>query len=84
MIIQTWKGPSMDHYQSRGKLVTNFQGYWSIQLFPENMATRNWSIRIFSEIHIDQWLPNFSEDSGLHRHRSIECSSLQTIVEVLC
>ena len=25
---------------------------------------------------MDQWLPNLSESSGLHRHRSIECSSL--------
>ena len=25
---------------------------------------------------MDQWLPNLSESSGLHRHGSVECSSL--------
>ena len=30
-----------------------------------------------SETHLDQWLPNLSESSGLHRHRSIECSFLK-------
>ena len=28
------------------------------------------------EIQMDQWLPNLCESSGLHRYRSIECSSL--------
>ena len=26
--------------------------------------------------YVDEWPPNRSESSGLHRHRSIECSSL--------
>ena len=53
-----------------------FQGHWPIQIFPEKTAPRDWSIRISPAIYIDQWLPNVSESSGLHRHRSIECSSL--------
>ena len=52
----------MDQCQSGGKLVTNFQRHWSIRIPPES--------------HMDQWLPNLSESSGLHWHRSIECSSL--------
>ena len=31
----------MDRYQSRGKLLTNFQGHWSIQISPENKAPRD-------------------------------------------
>ena len=32
---QLWEELSMDHCQSRGKLLTNSQGHWSIQIFPE-------------------------------------------------
>ena len=71
-----WEEPSMDQQQSRGKLLKNFQYHCSIQMFPENKAPKDWSIRISLEIHMDQWLPNLSESCGLHRHRSIECSSL--------
>ena len=68
--------PSMDQYQFRGKLLTNFQGHWSIQSSPENKEPRDWPIQISLEIHMDQWRPNLSESSGLHRHRSLDCSSL--------
>ena len=63
----------MDQYQSRGKHLTNFLGHWYMQIFPENEAQRDWSIL---DIHMDQWLPNLPESSGLHRYWSIECSSL--------
>ena len=43
---------------------------------PENKAPRDWSILISSEIHVDQWRPNLSESSGLHRYGSMECSSV--------
>ena len=66
----------MDQYQSWGQLLANFQRHWSIQIFPENKPPGDWSIQISPEIHMDQWLPNLPESSGLNRHRSIECSSL--------
>ena len=77
-VVRTWEEPAVEQYQSRGELLTNFQGHWSIQIFPENKAPRDWSIRISPEIHMDPWLQNLSESSGLHLHRSIECSSLRT------
>ena len=40
----------MDQHQSLGKLLTNFQGHWSMQLFPENKAPRDWSLRISLKI----------------------------------
>ena len=30
-----WEEPSLDQYQSRGKLLTNFQGHWSVLICPE-------------------------------------------------
>ena len=74
-----WEEPSMDQCRSQGKLSTNFQGLWSIQIFPENNAPTDWSIRISPEIHVEQWLPDLSDSAGLHRHRSIECSSMSTV-----
>ena len=67
----------MDQHQSREKLLANFKGHLSIRIF---LKTRQRAIGPYEfppEIHMDQWLPNLSESSGLHRHRSIECSSLQ-------
>ena len=29
-----WEEPSMDQYQRRGKLLTNFQRHWSMRIFP--------------------------------------------------
>ena len=75
-----WDEPSMDQCQPRGKLWTNFQGHWSRQIFPGSKAPRNWSIRISPEIHIDQWLRNLSESSGLHRYRSMKCSSVELML----
>ena len=71
--ISCWaaKEPSIDQYQSREKLLMNFQGHWSIQIVPENKAPRDLSIWISLEIHIDQWFPNLCESSGLHQYRSI-------------
>ena len=59
-----------------GKLLTNFQGHWSIRISVKTRQNRGWSIRISPEIHMDQWLSNLSESSGLHRYRSVGCSSL--------
>ena len=50
--------------------------------FPENKAPRDWSKGFSPEIHMDQWLPNLSESSGPHRHRSIDCSSLSGYLSV--
>ena len=61
---------------SRETFLTNFEGHWSLQIIIENKAPRHWSILISPEIHMDQWHPNLSESSGLHRHLSTECSSL--------
>ena len=49
------------------------------QTLSQNKAPRDWSIRISPETHMDQCLPNLSESSGLHQHRSIECSSLKLL-----
>ena len=38
--------------QSRGRLLTNFQGLWARLMSPQNKAPRDWSIRISSEIHM--------------------------------
>ena len=65
----------MDQYQSRGKPLTNFQRHWSIQILSESKAPRDWSTRVSPEIPLDQWLPDLFGSPGLHRHRSIECSS---------
>ena len=59
-------------YQSRGKPLTNLQRHWSIQSSLKTRQRGHWSIRISSEIHMDQWLPNLPESSGLHRYRSID------------
>ena len=64
----------MDQYQSRGKLLASFKDHWSIRISLKTRQRSYWSIRISPEIHMDQWLPNLSESSGLHRYRSIECS----------
>ena len=48
-----WEEPSMDPYQSQGKHLTNFQGHWSMQIFPESKAPRDWSMWISPEIHVD-------------------------------
>ena len=53
-----------------GPMPTNFHGHWSMQIFPENKAARDWSIWILAEIRMDQWLLK-SESSGLHRHQTI-------------
>ena len=55
---------------SSGKLLTNFQHHWSIQISLKTRQRGHWSIRISPEIHMDQCLPNLSESSGLHRYRS--------------
>ena len=61
--------------------VTNFHGHWSIQIVPAKKVSSDWSMRI-SLTFMDQCLSNLSESSCLHRHRSIECSSLPwTILE---
>ena len=57
---------------NQGKLLTNLQGHGSIHR--SSLKARHQAIG--PEIHMDQWLPNLSESSGLHRHRSIECFSL--------
>ena len=75
-----WEEPSMNQYQFRGKLFRNFKGHWSIRI---SLKTRQRGLGPFEflpEIHMDQWLPNLSESSGLHRHRSTECSSLSVFV----
>ena len=71
-----WEEPSMDQCQSSEKLLKNFQRHWSTRISLKTRQRGHWSIRISPEIHMDHWLPNLSESSGLHRHRSIECSSL--------
>ena len=57
-----WGGTSFGRYrdqcQSRGRLLTNFQGHWSIRSFPENKAPTDWSIGISLEIHMDHWPPD--------------------------
>ena len=65
----SWEEPSMDQRQSlvSRKLSTNFQRHRPILILPENKAPRDWSIRMSPEIHMDQWLPNLSESSGLLR-----------------
>ena len=75
--LRYWEEPSMDQSQSRGKLLMNLQGHWSMQIFPENKTPRDESIWISLEFHVRQWPPNLSESSGLNRYRSIECSSLR-------
>ena len=67
-----WEEPAMDQYQSRGEVLTNFQGHWSIWIFLKTGQRGHWSIRLSIEIHMDQWLPNLSESSGLYRYRSID------------
>ena len=47
-----------------------------IRVSPKSRQRGHQSIRISPEIHMDQWLLNLSESSGLHQYRSIECSSL--------
>ena len=71
-----WEELSMDQCQSRGELLTNFRGHWSIRTSLKTRQRGHWSIRSLLEIHMGQWLPNLSESFGLHWHRSIECSSL--------
>ena len=74
ILSSLWEDSSMDQCQSRGELLTNSQGHWSVQIFfPEAKASRDWSRH---EIHMGQWLPNLSGSPGRQRHRSIECSSL--------
>ena len=34
LIGSSWKEPSMDQYQCRGKLLKNFQDHWSIRISP--------------------------------------------------
>ena len=46
IFAHVWEEASMDQYQSRRKLLTNFQGHWSIQDFPENKVPSDWHIRI--------------------------------------
>ena len=66
----------------REKRLTNFQRHWSIRMSMKTRQRGHWSIRISSEIRMDQWPPNLSESSGLHRHQSIECSSLKCLIKV--
>ena len=66
----------MDPYQSRGKVLTNFQHHWSMRVSLTIRQRGHWSMRISPEIRTDQWLPNLFESSGLHMHWFIECSSL--------
>ena len=76
MVVYFSGEPSMVQCQSRGKLLANFKGHWSIQISLKTRQRGHWSIRISPEIHMGQLLPNLSESSGLHRYGSIECSSL--------
>ena len=55
----------MDQNKSRGRLLTNFRGHWSIHSLPENQAPNDWSIRVPPAIHLDQSLPNLCESSSL-------------------
>ena len=59
--LLSWEEPSMDQYQSRGKLLANFKDYWSIRISLKTRQRAHWSIRISPESHMDQWLPNLSE-----------------------
>ena len=52
--LANWEDPSMHQYQCWGKLLMNFQGHWSIQIFLESKAPRDSCIRISPEIHMDQ------------------------------
>ena len=53
-----WEEPSIGECQSWDRRLTTLMGHWSIQLLPENKASRDWSMRISLEIHMDHWLPN--------------------------
>ena len=70
----------MDQYQSQGRLLTDVQRHWSIRISLKIRRRGHLSIRICPEIHMDQWLPNLSESSGRHWHRSIERSPHHTII----
>ena len=73
---QGWEEPSMDQYQCRGKLLTNFHGHWSIQIF---FKTRHQKICPYGFPLKFAWA-NGSQSSLkalVCRHRSIDCSSLQ-------
>ena len=59
-----------------GELLANLKGHWSMRISMKTRQRGHWSIRNLPEFHMDQWLPNLSESSGLHRHRCKECSSL--------
>ena len=65
------------HPWNNASLMGNFWGgHWSIRISQKTRQNGHWSLRISPELHMDQWLPNLSESSGLHRYQSIECSSL--------
>ena len=51
----------MDQYQSQEKLFAKLQGLFVHTDSPESKAPRDLSIRISSDFHMDQWLPNLSE-----------------------
>ena len=76
-LINVEKSIPLTNTNLRRKLRTNFQRHWSIRISQKTKQGGNWSTRTSPEIHMDQWLPNLSESSGLHRYRSIECSSLK-------
>ena len=62
------------HPWTNASLGETFDELWSIRISLKTRQRDHWSIRVAPFIHTDQWLPNLSESSGLHRHRSIECS----------
>ena len=68
--------PCMDQYQSKEKLLTNFQRHWSIRISLKTRQRGHWSIRISLESHMDQRLPNASEKPFLAAARDIgpQCS----------
>ena len=65
----------MDQYQSWGKVLTNFQGHWSIQIFVEYKAPWDWSIRMSPHIHVDTNLYEVLVYNGIGPW-TLECSSL--------
>ena len=81
-ILNNWEEPSIDQCQSRGKLLTNFEGHWSIRISLKTRQKGHWSIRTSPEIHMSSKSVTVSESSGLHRYRSIKCSSLSKDIGV--
>ena len=80
MSSQVWSSAGNSHPWTNTRLEGNFWRTFSAispyELPPKTRQRGHWSIRISPDIHMDRWLPNLSESSGLHRYRSIECSAV--------